>query len=150
MTNFERYFSEIKEIILHGSQIAIENGNLRQCKGLPCSECFFGIDIENQSCGLKMLTWLTDEYVEPYKLTHKQLAILKILETGWLARDDTFSKNLYWYSEKPTRCNNHFENANCGLMWVRGIFDAFDFITFKDGPYSVEEMLTWEVENDKF
>lgn len=149
MTNFEKYKDEITQLTNEHKRIAFVNGKVVSCSEIDdCTICKFGS--HKDSCHFLIVKWLCEEYTEPIKLTHKQLAILKILETGWLARDDIFSKNLYWYSEKPTRSNHHFDNVNCEFMSLRGIFDAFDFITFKDGPYSVEEMLTWEVENDKF
>lgn len=144
MTNFEKYKDEITQLTNEHKRIAFVNGKIVSCSDIDdCTICKFGNP--KDSCHFLIVKWLCEECTEPIKLTHKQLAILEILETGWLARDDS-SNRLYWYSEKPKRVNWHFETVSASgkSMSVRGMFDAFDFIKYEDEPYSVEEMLTWE------
>lgn len=147
MTNFERYKDDIIRVCTNTEEFpAVLSDKVDDCEKYKCADCLL-FEKPTNNCSIGFILWLYEEYIEPIKLTHKQLAILKILETGWLARDDV-SNHLYWYSDKPKRVNYHFENARAKSMCVRGIFDEFDFITFKDEPFSVEEMLKWEVAND--
>lgn len=147
MTNFEKYKDEITQLTNEHKRIAFMNGKIVSCSDIDdCTICKFGNP--RDSCHFLIVKWLCEEYTEPIKLTHKQLAILKILETGWLARDDVVSKTLYWYSKKPKRGSCTFEiESNIGVMErIQGFFDVFDFIKWEDEPYSVEEMLRWDEE----
>lgn len=61
-----------------------------------------------------------------------------------------FQKAFIGIQKKPERGSCTFEiESNIGVMErIQGLFDVFDFIKWEDEPYSVEEMLKWEVVND--
>ena len=145
MTNFEKYYSKIKEIASSGSKLAMHHGILRPCKNLACVSCDFRAGNEKVNCETKILRWLCKEYKKPIKLTAKEKSFLSIVETGWIARDK--SGTLYWYSEKPIRRKTEFTMFGDGEQFpITKILDLFNFIKWEDEPYSVEEMLTWEGE----
>lgn len=62
MKNKEKFAKEIIEIAATGSSIAMRDGVLRECRGLPCSQCDFCSDRE---CDEKVKEWVESEYVEP-------------------------------------------------------------------------------------
>lgn len=62
MKNKEKFAKEIIEIAVAGSSIAMRDGVLQECHGLPCSQCDFCSDRE---CDEKVKEWAESEYVEP-------------------------------------------------------------------------------------
>lgn len=63
MKNKEKFTKEIIEIAATGSSIAMCNGVLRECRGLPCSQCEFYDG--GALCDSKCKAWAESEYVEP-------------------------------------------------------------------------------------
>ena len=63
MKNKEKFAKEIIEIAATGSSIAMCNGVLRECRGLPCSQCEFYDG--GALCDSKCKAWAESEYVEP-------------------------------------------------------------------------------------
>lgn len=105
MTNFEKYYPIIKNIAAN-DRVAKQDKKLIPCKEASCFSCDFYI--VGKACDRIFVQWLYEEYKEPIKLTHKQLLILQILETGWLARDGVVSESLYWYSKKTRKRQLYF------------------------------------------
>lgn len=62
MKNKEKFAKEIIEIAATGSSIAMRDGVLRECRGLPCYQCDF---FSNGKCDEKVKEWAESEYVEP-------------------------------------------------------------------------------------
>lgn len=62
MKNKEKFAKEIIEIAVAGSSIAMRDGVLQECCGLPCSQCDF---ISDGKCDEKIKEWAESEYVEP-------------------------------------------------------------------------------------
>ena len=60
---FAIFAKEIIEIAATGSSIAMCNGVLRECRGLPCSQCEFYDG--GALCDSKCKAWAESEYVEP-------------------------------------------------------------------------------------
>lgn len=147
MTNFERYFSEIKEIVFSGKRIAKDDSGIKACKGFPsCIGCDFLSESATVHCSALCMQWMCEEYIEPIKLTRKQRKFLEFIETGWIVRYE--SGKLGWYAEKPMWD---------GFVWVNKPFAPilvidtkivdFPFIESENKePFSVEKMLTLEVE----
>lgn len=146
MTNLEKWQEEIIEIknknkaYLHP---AVVNGKPMLCTGLVCADC----DLRTP-CSDSFIKWLFDEYKELRKLTKQQMAFCEAVETGWMARDK--GGTLFWYCDKPVKTVNAW-HSGCGCPCVgisNYIFPEFLFIRWEDEePYSIEDMLTWEVEN---
>ena len=63
MKNKEKFAKEIIEIAATGSSIAMCNGVLRECRGMPCSQCEFYDG--GALCDSKCKAWAESEYVEP-------------------------------------------------------------------------------------
>lgn len=145
MTNFEKYYSKIKEISSSGSKLAMHHGILRPCKNLACVSCDFRAGNEKVNCEAKILRWLCKEYKKPIKLTAKEKAFLSIVETGWIARDKNCNY-IYWYDKKPKKEYDEWICWNSKTIMIPLWLNLFKFIEWEDEPYSVEEMLTWEVE----
>lgn len=150
MTNFEKYYIEIKEIVFEGITFAKNDSGLKSCDYVHCVDCDFSYannkNDKFRDCEARCLKWLCEEYIEPIRLTRKQRSFLEFLETGFIVRYE--SGILAWYAEKPMWD---------GIVWMnnmsvpRLIIDTkivdFSFIEFGNKePYSVEKMLTLEVE----
>lgn len=142
MTNFEKYH---KEMIKHG-YTAVRNGRPTTCQIL-CSKCDLYRD--DMGCLFPLLLWLADEYKEPKPkptLTEKEMHLCKAFNSGYIVRDANGS--LFFHTSKPEKSVN---------IWCDGEDVAtylppnswFSFIKWEDKePHSIEEMLTWEVENE--
>lgn len=146
MTNFEKYKDDIIQICTSTGEIpAVLSDKVSDCEKSKCSDCL--LFKKAGDCSIKFILWLYEEYIEPIKLTAKEKAFLSIVETGWIARDK--SGKLHWYSEKPQKNNAVFSIYGDGeFFFIAKILGLFNFIKWEDEPYSVEEMLTWEVVND--
>lgn len=87
---------------------------------------------------------LLEEYIEPKKLTKRERAFCEYAESGWIARDKNGTLGFYYV--KPNKDNE--EGEWCYKYGYGLIGELFPFIKWEDKkPYSVEEMLKWEVEN---
>lgn len=143
MTNFEKYYPIIKNIIA-SDRVAKQDEKLISCEEVPCFSCDF--HIVGNACDRIFVQWLCEEYKEPIRLTRKQRSFLEFIETGWIVRYE--SGKLGWYAENP------FWD---GFVWVNKpyapilVIDTqivdFPFIESENKePFSVEKMLTLEVE----
>jgi hypothetical protein len=140
------YKDEILQLSKKSKVIALKNGTPASCKMFVyCNGCGFRADEEIQNCEAKRIIWLYDEYKEPIKLTAEEKAFLTIVKTGWIARDQA-GRCLYWYSEKPERSSRVYDVLGVEEAFsIHKTLNLFNFIRWEDEPYSVEEMLTWEV-----
>lgn len=122
-----------KEISL---EIAKEYNKLDQVK-IPCYFCESMVDDE--------------EYKQSkLKLTKRERAFCEVVRDGYLARDETGS--LYLYEHKPYKGYHlwlmDISPGSCVMVdRYERFFPLFDFIKWEDEePYSVKEMLEWEVD----
>lgn len=155
MTNFEYYKDEIKRIAEAGNTIAVRDGKILACPAVRCNDCKF--KNTNDSfipCGSRMLLWLYEEYKETLKLTAKEYSYLSFLEKGYMVRSKgVFGEDIRVYCDKP---NADITFADRSISWygneLKALINAnvglFDFIKIDDEPYSIEEMLTWEHEEE--
>ena len=146
MTNFEKYKDEILQLSKESKVIALKNGIPVSCDiFVHCMGCGFRADEEIKFCEAKRIIWLYDKYKEPIKLTEEEKAFLSIVKTGWIARDQA-GGYLYWYSKKPERKSKIFDVYGIQKAFsIPEMLNLFKFIRWEDEPYSVDEMLTWEV-----
>lgn len=144
MTNFEFYKDKILELAKNNKCFTIKNDAIVSCDDIFCYDCAF--DDPDYICENKKTKWLYEEYTPPKpKLTKREHAFCEAVESGWLARDE--DEELYLHQNKPEKRT---------ITWVGDItsseinlrfYPSFDFITWEDDePYSIEEMLKWEVE----
>ena len=63
MKNKEKFAKEIVEIACSGEKLAVSNGVIRKCIGLPCYKCSFYR--EGIECNEMRKTWAESEYIEP-------------------------------------------------------------------------------------
>lgn len=155
MTNFEYYKDEIKRIAEAGNTIAVRDGKILACPAVRCNDCKF--KNTNDSfipCGSRMLLWLYEEHKETLKLTAKEYSYLSFLEKGYMVRSKgVFGEDIRVYCDKP---NADITFADRSISWygneLKALINAnvglFDFIKIDDEPYSIEEMLTWEHEEE--
>ena len=155
MTNFEYYKDEIKRIAEAGNKIAVRDGKILACPAVRCNDCKF--KNTNDSfipCGSRMLLWLYEEHKETLKLTAKEYSYLSFLEKGYMVRSKgVFGEDIRVYCDKP---NADITFADRSISWygneLKALINAnvglFDFIKIDDEPYSIEEMLTWEHEEE--
>ena len=145
MTNFEVYINEIIE----KHYCASKNGKLMSCNDLTCDECDFRNTYEE--CYITLLRWLTQEYQKPdMTLTKRQRGLCEALGHGWIVRD---GNNTLWYHnlkpEKRIDLNQWICLHGVSKWFNIKVFPDFPFIKWENKePYSIEEMLTWEVENE--
>lgn len=155
MTNFEYYKDEIKKIAEASNKIAVRDGKIVACAAIRCNSCKFkSTDDSISSCESRMLLWLCEEHKETLRLTAKEYAYLSFLEEGYIVRSkDTFGEDIRVYCNKP-KLGRDF--ADGSAKWygseLKALINAnvglFDFIKIDDEPYSIEEMLTWEHEEE--
>lgn len=155
MTNFEYYKDEIKKIVNANKTIAVRDGKIVACAAIRCNDCKF--KSTNDSfipCENCMLLWLYEEHKETLKLTAKEYAYLSFLEEGYIVRSkNTFGEDIMVYCNKP-KLGRDF--ADGSVKWygseLKALINAnvglFDFVKAGDEPYSIEEMLTWEHEEE--
>ena len=80
------------------------------------------------------------------KLTRSQRALCEAIGIGWLARNKV-ECSLRWHSEKPKRDMSDGCYKSPGTERIIGVpFPEFPFVKWEDEPYSIEEMLKWEVD----
>lgn len=140
MTNFEKYH---KESIEKG-YTAVKNEKLTSCDDVMCNEC--DLNNEHEGCFITLLRWFAEEYKEPKpKLTEKEMHLCKAFGSGYIARDK--SGSLLFYISKPEKSVVvwHLDEDVPATYLPQNSW--FLFIKWEDEePHSIEEMLTWEVE----
>ena len=154
MLNAEKYKEEIKKIIniSFASFIALVNNSPVDCLDIDCEKCDFFRDDRSTSCRQKALDWLIQEYKEDLKLTSRQYSLCLSLQTGYLVRNR--NGNLMWFNFMPVWLEDKKdyikdEKDRISPMFINdhmGYFPNFDFIKKGDKPYSIVEMLNWEIE----
>lgn len=157
MTNFEYYKDEIQKIADTGRFVALHDGMIVACGSIHCDDCEFKDPLASMfssDCNKYMLQWFCKEHKETPKLTAKEYDYLSFLEEGYMVRwSDAFGEDIRVYCNKPKLGRDFVDgstkwygselkaliNANVGL---------FNFVKVDDEPYSIEEMLTWEHEEE--
>lgn len=89
MKNKEKFAKEIIEIAATGSSIAMCNGVLRECRGLPCSQCEFYDG--GALCDSKCKAWAESEYVE-YETDWAKVPV----DTPVLLKDNADNKRYFY------------------------------------------------------
>lgn len=154
MLNVEKYKKEITKIINKSSAsfIALINKNPVDCLETNCEKCDFFREERSVSCRQKALDWLIQEYKEDATLTSRQYGLCFSLQTGYLVRNR--NGNLIWFNFMPVWSDNKLDyiqdkKDRISPMFINdhvGYFPNFDFIKKGDKPYSIVEMLNWEIE----
>lgn len=154
MLNAERYKKEITKIINRSSAsfIALVNKKPVDCLDTSCEKCDFFRDDRSTSCRQKALEWLIQEYKEDETLTSRQYSLCFSLQTGYLIRNR--NGNLMWFNFMPVWSEDKLDYTKdkkdrISPMFINdhiGYFPNFDFIKKGDKPYSIVEMLNWQIE----
>lgn len=155
MTNFEYYKDEIKKIADAGGTIAVRDGEIVACATVRCNDCKFKSTNDSfGTCGSRMLLWLYEEHKETPRLTAKEYSYLSFLKKGYMVRSKgVFGEDIRVYCDKP---NAGITFADRSISWygnkLKALINAdmrlFDFVKLDNEPYSIEEMLTWEHEEE--
>lgn len=155
MTNFEYYKDEIKKIANADKMMAVRDGEVVACAAIRCNDCKFKSTNDSlSSCTSRMLLWLYEEHKETPRLTAKEYDYLSFLEEGYMVRSKgIFGEDIRVYCDKP---NAGITFADRSLSWygseLKALINAnvglFDFVKVDDEPYNIEEMLTWEHEDE--
>lgn len=155
MTNFEYYKDEIQKIVNADRMIAVRDGKIVACSTIRCNDCKFKSTKGSlSSCTSRMLLWLYEEHKETPRLTAKEYDYLSFLEEGYMVRSKgIFGEDIRVYFDKP---NTGITFADGSISWYGSVLKAlinanvglFDFVKVDDEPYSIEEMLTWEHEEE--
>ena len=118
---------------------------IRCVKTKSCLDCSVSKVLGVVDCELfKLAEQLLEEYVEPKKLTKRERAFCEYAQKGWIARE--INNGLIWSNNEPQKGDGIviFKTDTRIQYLIDGVFE---FITWESEPYSVEEMLTWEVED---
>jgi hypothetical protein len=109
-----------------------------------CNEC--DLNNEHEGCFITLLRWFAEEYKEPKpKLTEKEMHLCKAFGSGYIARDK--SGSLFFYISKPEKSVVVWHLDEDVTVTYLPQNSWFLFIKWEDEePHSIEEMLTWEVE----
>lgn len=148
MTNFEKHYNTIKEYVKKNKLFAIINNIPANCESIDsCKTCYFYYD-GNYHChrSLDLIKWLLEEN---HTLTKEEHAFCEMMNTGYLVRDENGElwysiKEPLWYSIKePYRqCSKYVESI---FFMKPEFFPQFTFISWKDEPYKIEDLLTYPV-----
>lgn len=148
MKNYEKYQTEIDEIINRGERVAIVNGRPMACASFSCNQC----ERYRNSCReSKLVEWLFSEYKAPYYIKINEVGFLSTFrqpELLYIARDE--NGELYLYLYKPTK--SEFDtiwqgDSNGGVIALEN--SLFPFITWHDkSPWCVSDLLGLEVKHD--
>lgn len=144
MTNFEYYKDEIKKIADSDAPIAIRNGKIEKCVDGKCDNC--GFYNYPEDCEAAKIRWLYEEHKETSTLTAREWHMLKAIEKGYLAKDK--QGYLKVYSSIPHRMPYFWAAKSNAKVLNLTELDVFNFIKWEDEPYSIEEMLKWEHEEE--
>ena len=141
MTNFEKHYNTIKEYAEKNRLFAIINNIPADCDGVgSCEKCYF-YNNESYHChsSIYYIKWLLKEN---HILTKEEHAFCEMVNTGYLVRDENGE---LWYSkEKPyRRCSKWVEPI---FFMKPNLFPQFTFISWKDEPHKIEDLLTYPVE----
>ena len=86
---------------------------------------------------------LLEEYIEPKKLTKRERAFCEYAQSGYIVRDGY--GYCIWHEGKPCKIDGSWHSPFRQTVIISTLFM---FVSYDDEePYSVEEMLKWEVEN---
>lgn len=153
MTNFEYYKDEIKNYIDDMANFTVIKGEIMDCGDVRCDHCEIN-DSTYSPCEIGRIKWLYEEHKETPRLTAKEYAYLSFLEEGYMVRSKgIFGEDIRVYFDKP---NAGITFADRSISWYGNVLKAlinanvglFDFVKVDDEPYSIEEMLTWEHEEE--
>lgn len=149
MTNGEFYKERLNEITDGGYGIAIVNNIPEVCYQQGCDRCGRYKFLDDSCSDLKLIEWYNSEYTSEPKLTKKQRAFCECIGSGWLVR--YINGEIVMYKMKPIKKKDgtYYRTKDDLIIPVKlteNFFPDFTFIKIKDDPISIEEMLTWEVE----
>lgn len=96
MTNFEKFKDEIKEITENNIVMAVVDGKPCKCMDIRCYEC----DLHNaySPCGVKLLKWLQEEYIEPCPFEKDELVEVSNDGKFWYLRYFSYMQENGLYS----------------------------------------------------
>lgn len=145
MTNFEKYWNEILEIVKDNETVAVCRINNRpiSCDDLCCDDCLFQPDFEG--CKEAGMIWLRQEAVEKTPtLTVKERGLCEAVKSGFIARDK--DEILCIYKTEPFQSDLGWSLGVVGY-WIEIDENLFQFITWESNKaWSIEDLLKLEVE----
>ncbi len=155
MKNKEKFAKEILDVACNGKRIAVTKENkVVCCNDINCSQClFYKInDYGNYCDDEEPIKWAESEYVEKPTITLREKSFLDTLTFNckYIARDGY--DDLYIYYNKPIRDSKTgvWVSDNSSYYYVtKDIFGSmFDFIKWKDGIWSIEDLKKLEVKDE--
>lgn len=151
MTNFEYYKDEIKKYIDDMANFTVSKGEIIDCDDVRCGHCEIN-DSTYSPCEIGRIKWLYEEHKESQKLTVWEYNYLLLFKKGYMLRNiDEFRDDILIYRDKPVLSRGltsewHASELKATIM---NAYRVFNFIEAGDEPYSIEEMLTWEHEEEQ-
>lgn len=144
MTNFEFFKDTILEMANKRQPIAVvRNASIDSCIKACCSitdckDCLFNASKEGESCMQKRYEWFYEEHKEIPILTKREWHFLKVLQHGEIYRDR--EGYMFW-------CPGG-DDPDFYLLTYEVYKDLFSFCKSDSAKFSIEEMLTWEMEGN--
>lgn len=142
MTNFEFFKDTILEMASNNEDIAVmrntpANNRIKDCSVTRCRKCLFNKP-NDKTCIQKRYEWFYEEYKETPTLTKREWHFLKVLQHGEIYRDR--EGYMFW-------CPGG-DDPDFYLLTYEVYKDLFSFCKSDSAKFSIEEMLTWEVEGN--
>ena len=145
MLNIGFYKEDMLNLAKEGKPPALVGGKIISCHDVDsCNICYF-FESTKSSCTATMIKWLYEEYTPPAPmLTKREHALCEVVGIGWIARDENGA--LYLFDKKPAKGLTFWKFGGIHIHMDPYFFPAFNFIKWEnEEPYSIEEMLGWEV-----
>lgn len=142
MTNFEYYKDQLKCMADNKEVLAMRAGKITACEDTSCEECDFNV---KGFCRATILQWLCEEH--NVTLTAREYNILKAIGEGYLTKDQ--DGKICVNVSKPEKYSAAWISSKKRMTAMFWSEELFNFIKWEDEePYSIEEMLTWEHEEE--
>lgn len=122
MTNYEKYKSEIIEMLANSASIALRGGKIKTCLHGECSDCGFN---KNNDCIAEKKKWLNAEAVST--LTADERKLCELLKCGYIAQD--VNGEIFRFTVEPKRNSAGYWDAKEGV-WIN-LGEIFAGITFE-------------------
>ncbi len=141
MTNFEFFKDIILETVNSDQTIAVvhnvpANKCIKNCSLVDCKDCLF-YSLED-TCAQNRYKWFYEEHKETPTLIKREWHFLKVLQHGEIYRDR--EGYMFW-------CPGG-DDPDFYLLTYEVYKDLFSFCKSDSAKFSIEEMLTWEVEGN--
>ena len=148
MKNKEKFAKEIVEIVIDGSDIAVDKatGKPVHCENIRCPDCMF----DEKICSTALKEWAESEYIEKPVISKRDIAFLEYIkeEYKFIARNS--DGGLSVYKTQPKKAETYCNWFGYGFSNLHVRFDVdFPMVKWSDEePWLIEDLKKLEVVDD--